>query len=397
MRKIGEKRKSLPLFSYFLNIRPFLVLYIIGFLVFIFWFQLNYLFGDSASITTSILSLSIFTFLSPMVYILVKRVFREFETLFEKTSSKISSWRNRIGLSESKEFAYLFAEETEFKRYKRDVLKMLNDRREKYVTVGTAFCLLLPLLILQDVQQEPVRSAFSGSMFPLSAIAYSFWIVYWATIYSLLLSVVWMIITATRALLNLEKEKPHLHITQSLSELHEFCEREEKEEPIDAKLDLLDLSFRRFKAGLSPIVNFVLSLSLKIAFVGGFCSFPALVYFLFTRRVVVIWYSLCAFSCLLSVIVFVVGQYGVSRLWSVSKKDATRLLNHVCHEITDSRKGSIQENMKAASSIRKLSADLSQLTAVTYTSSSIFKVVSMNFLAFGPIIIEQILIHMVFK
>lgn len=398
MGKMGENRGYSPLFSYFLKTKSFLILYTIGFLLFIFWLQLNYLVGDNANIATVELQFFIFAFLSPMVYVLVKRIFREFEALFEKTVSKATAWRGRIGLSENYEFAYLFAKETELRHYRRDISKMLNDPREKYVALGTAFCLILPLIILQDIQQGPVQLVFSGSMFPSSVIAYSFWAVYWATVISLLLSVVWMIITATRALLYLEREKPHLHITQALLDLQEFCkEHKEKRELLVAKIDLLDLSFRRFKAGLLPIVNFILSLSLKIAFVAVFCSLPALVYFLFTQRVVVIWYSLCAFSILLSIIVFVVGQYGVHRLWSVSRKDAIRLLNHVCHEITDSHKGSIQEKTKAANSIRKLSTDLSRLSAITYTSSSIFKVASVNFLAFGPIIIEQILIRMVFK
>jgi hypothetical protein len=398
MRKTEADTEYSPLFSHFLKTKNFLILYIIGFLLFIFWLRLNFLVGDKASIATAELQLSIFAFLSPMVFVLVKRIFREFEALFEKTTSKAAAWRGRIGLFESHEFAYLFAEESEFTRYRHGISKMLNNPREKQTALGMAFCLILPLIIVQDIQQGPVRSLFSGLLSPSSTILYFFWAVYWATVISLLLSVVWMIITATRALLYLEREKPHLHITQALLDLEKFCEeRKEKGESLDAKIDLLDLSFRRFKAGLLPIVNFVLSLSLKIAFVAVFCSLPALVYFLFTQRVVVIWYSLCAFSILLSIIVFVVGQYGVHRLWSISRKDATGLLNHVCHEITNSRKGSNREKSKATNSIRKLSADLSGLTPITYTSSSIFKVASLNFLAFGPIIIEQILVHTIFK
>lgn len=395
-----ENRKAKtfsPLFSYFLSIKPFLVLYAAGFLVFVGWFHLTLTYGDLADIATSTLSLIIFSFLAPSVYVLVKKISKEFETLFNKSPSKGFVWRKRAGFPQIEEFANLFSKDAEFKRYKRNVLKMLNTKREKYFVIGIAFCILLPLLIFQDIQTTPIKQAFNGSLFPFNAIIYSSWIVYWTIIYTLLLSVVWMVITVTRALLNLEKEKPHLHVTQSILELHESFQHKETEAMRRAKIELLDLSFRRFKAGITPIVNFVFSLSLKIAFVGGFCSVPALAYFLITSRVVPVWYGLAAFSCLLSIAIFVVGQYGAWKLWSASKNNAEKLLNHICSDITKNLAESPRERSKDVDSIRKLLTDLSQMTSTTYTSSSIFKIVTTNFFAFGPVIIQQILQRFVLK
>ncbi len=390
-------RKASPLFSYFLNAKAFLILYALGFSVFLGWIYVVLSFGDSADILTSVLMLSIYTFLGPSVYIFLKGIFKEFETLFKKPSPKATKWSRRTGFSVTEEFGGLFSNEKEFNHYRHGILRMLYDTRAKYLSIGIALCLLLPVNISQDLQQGPLKSALSGPMFLPSAIAYSFWILYWAAIYSLLLSVVWMIIAITRALLNLEKEKPHLHVTQSLSALHESCKNETNEALQSARLDLLDASFRRFRAGLSPITNFALSLSLKIAFVGGFFSVPALVYFLITQRVHATWYSLCVFSGLLSIAVFVVSQHAVSRLWAVSKKDANRFLDQVCREITEDNEEPTEGKVKTVTSVRKLSTDLNQLSAITYTSSSLFKVISVNFLAFGPLLIEQTLIRFVFK
>lgn len=402
-----------PLFSHFLNFGVFLILFVAGCVALIASIHMSGSVEDvvvrHAFFASAEIGLCIFLFLAPTVYYLVKRICNEFKTLFEKDLPSAVTWSVRAGSSHAEEIGYLFSDNTEFTRYRRDVQKMLNDSREKYIALGLAFCLILPLSVVQDaIQRGLLSSMFSGSLFPWSAIEYLYYTVYWIVVFSLLLSVVWMIVTVTRALLNLEKEKPNLHITKSIEKVAESLRSSKQTDLSRAKIGLLDLAFRRFKAGLSPIVNFVLYLSLEIAFVGVFCSVPALAYFLLTKDVIVVWYGLCISSCILSVVVFVIGQYGVWRLWASSKKDILKLLDHICVEETEKcsglyslRTSSAQKEAKEVeryvSFVQRLSIDLNHLTTMTYTSSAIFKLVSINFLSFAPLLLEILLGRMWLK
>ncbi len=403
----GRTEGSSTLFSYFLTTKAFMILYVAGFFALIGWLHMNWSIGKSENLSSIGVSLVIFTFLAPTVYYLAKRLFRESEALFEKDVTNGTKWLKRTGLEQVQEMKDLFSKETEFGRYKSSVRKMLNDRRERYFCILIAFFLIQPLVILDDFRRGFLLPVFQGTLFSWPMAEYSYWIVYWAVVYTLLLSVVWMVLTVARALLLLEKEKPHLHITQSIEKLHQSCQSLEKTKENQTRdlsrtdIGLLDLSFRRFKAGLSPIVNFVLSLSLKIAFVGTLSSIPALVSFVMTREINVSWYGLCVFSCLLSVAVFLIGQYGVWRLWSGSKRDAIRLLDHICtlktkqpRSLSSKQLGEVE---KYVIFVNRMNDNINKLSTVTYTSSSVFKLISVNFLSFAPVITAEILVRMFIK
>jgi len=52
----------------------------------------------------------------------------------------------------------------------------------------------------------------------------------------------------------------------------------------------------------------------------------------------------------------------------------------------------LEEIEKDVNLIRKLNAEIEQVSTASYTSSSIFKVISANFLAFGPLLIEEAIV-----
>ena len=361
--------------------------------------------GDQGSIISTEVSLPIFVFLAPSVLYLVKRTFSQFKALFQNASTRDTAWHLGEDFPETQKIKYLFSNDEDFTRYRRDASRMLNDKREKYLAIGLAFGLILPLSIAQDMLRGSLALVFSSSWFSLSTIEYCYAGIYWCIVYSLLLSVVWMVVTITRSLLRLQNEKPHLHITQTLKELDKSFQSTEQKNLTGVKIGLIDLSFRRFKAGLAPIVDFAVSLSTKIAFVGMICSIPALVFFVVTKgRIMITWYGLCVFSCAISVAVFLSAQYGVWRLWSSSKKEASKLLDHVCAMKTQqcSKLGSEgyfgdskerREIERDVGFVQRLNTDLNQLNSMTYTSSSAFKLISVNFLAFAPLILEVILIY----
>lgn len=399
MERKDSSRRDAPLFSYFLKPTRFSILLFGGVLSFIGWIYFCWAIGDRTMVSTQVLSLFILVPLACYVYHLTKRILNGFNTIFywNPTQGKELVGAGRV--------RYLFSQSETFERYRRSVFRMIYNKREKYFVIGLAFLVILPLVIMQEYQRGTLDYASLRSWSFWQIGSYSYFHIYWTVIYSILLSIVWMIITVARALLNLKKEEKHLHITQSIREFQEsFLSSREKEIP-NAKIALLDLSFRRFKAGLSPIVNFVFSSSLRIAFVGTMCSIPALMYFLITREMVIEWYAMCASTGLLSIGLFVVGQYGAWRVWAKSKEDAGLLLDNICAIKTQNYSKQIaslphseqvssvqaKDVEKDVSFLREVIVDLDELSATTYTSSSVFRLTAVNFLSFGPIILECLL------
>ncbi|MEM2143753.1 MAG: hypothetical protein QW279_00195 [Candidatus Jordarchaeaceae archaeon] len=67
------------------------------------------------------------------------------------------------------------------------------------------------------------------------------------------------------------------------------------------------------------------------------------------------------------------------------------LIDTICANLTKNTIVTSGEKVRSLESIRQLNADLAQMAATTYTSSAIFKVLTANLLAFGPIIVEQLI------
>jgi len=392
----GGEPHSRPLFSYFLSVRYFSTLMLFGVLTWVWPTYLSWSLKDTYGLSASALTFVIFVVLAPYVYYLTGRIFRDFNRIFSFDSSN--------GFSEKGErVRYLFSQKAAFERYKQNVFQIVYSPREKYLTIGVAFGVILPLVLMQDYRPEILSSIVSDLLrlqvsVSLDIIQYFYFQIYWATIYSLLLSILWMIIAVLRALWSLKKEREHLHITEFIRELQKLLHSSEDTELSGSNIGLLDLSFRRFKAGLSPIVNFIFSSSLKIAFVGSMCSIPALVHFLVTREIVIMWYALCAFTGLLSIVIFVIGQYGVWQIWASSKEDALHILDYSCARKTQrwlrrvtASSSKKRKDTRELSLLREVIEDLYEMTPITYTSHSIFKLTAANFLSFGPLILEQLL------
>jgi hypothetical protein len=217
-----------------------------------------------------------------------------------------------------------------------------------------------------------------------------------------------MTITSIRALLKLNTERKHLQITHAIEKMTETFHQTDEQNLVTARLGILDLSFRRFKAGLKPMVNFVFSLSIRITFVAVFAPISAPLYLVLTKQIIHVWYGVSIFLCLTGVAVFIIGQYAAWKLWSTSKATAEILLDRICAETAENYSSLCLRNCnpnkkeiigieKEVDAIRKLNTDLDQISAVTYTSSSIFKLISVNFLAFGPLILEQLLFYAFFR
>lgn len=399
MEKIKEKFETKPLFAHFLSRKPFLVLYISGFILFCGWIHFCYTISDFANFFTNQISIVIYVFLGPVAYILVKKVYQEFQDLFKKDPAPTQKWKSIAGFPDRQELAYLFAEITDFDKYRSEVYQKVNNNKAKIVSIILPSVLFILTLFL-DYPLELHSIPADQPWFSIAILEYFSFMIYWVIIYALLLNIVWMIFTITTALLMVNRQKNLLQISQSINELAESYKDLEKNGLTKTEIALLDFSFKRFTAGLSVIAKFVLSLSLKIAVVGGFSTIPAFIYFILTEKIIVVWYGLCLFSCSLSVLVFVLGQYGAWRVWCDAKINSVKLLTAICSKITviehdpkilDHVKNKIQVD---ADCMNRTISSINQTATVTYTSSAIFKVVSANFLAFGPILIEQILIRM---
>lgn len=376
-------------FSYFLGAKTFLILYMSGFLVFAGWLHIALECGDTMHLNANLLSLGIYVFLAPIVYFWVKKILNDFLILFGFKIYGKPNDNGQASISKSDIIRSMFSNDVVFSRYKQQLFEMLNNKKEKYFVIIISVLIVL-FLGIQDMQRPELHTVLEGFSFAWTNAEYISWLIYWTLAYSLLISVLWLITVIIRAFLIIEKEKTCLNVTASLLDLKE-CLDLKKINTLKLKIDILDISFRGLKAGLHLIQDFILSLSLKIAFIGAFCSFPALLYFLFTRKVLPVWYALCVFCCLLSIGVFVLGQYGVWKLWTNSKKEAVLSIDHFFSDITKRLNNLSTKKARSLESIREFTDDLNNMTTITYTSSSVFKIISANFFVFGPVIVEYLL------
>lgn len=395
-----NKEEKKPLFAHFLEIKPFLILYVTGFLVFLCWLHLSTTILEPADTVVAQIALVIYSFLGPIVYVLTKRIYKEFEEFFKQVPAKNLNWKRIAGLPESEEIGFLFDKHSDFESFRDKVHNRLTSNKATLVSIGLVL-VILPLSLLQDFQRELYVVIFNQPSISLAVVEYSFFMVYWAIVEVLLLNIVWMIFTVTHALLTLNREKNLFHISKRIDDLGVIYNELEMKGVKKSDIDVFDFSFKRFTTGLSRIASFVLSLSLKIAFVGGFCSIPAVIYFILTERMLVVWYGLEIVACSLSVIVFILGQYGAWRLWCDAKTNSIKLLNAICSKITMTvLDPQVSEEVKKkievdAEIMNQTLENIKKTFAVTYTSSAVFKVASANFLAFGPFVIELLVFRLI--
>jgi hypothetical protein len=387
----SKSRFTSPLFTNFLNIRAFLILYLLGIIALI----ANAFYSndpDNVQFIT-LTQIVIFLVIAPAIYLATNKIFNEFKNLFELETSKIKEWRVQAGFPQS-EVSYLFSKRSDFERFKDHIIQMLKNRKEKYFSIGLTYGLGIPIILLSNYQRGFLQITLNNPL-SIASIQEYYWIIYWCLIYSLFISICWTIITILRALHKLNQEKPNLHITQTINELREACTQESPKKQKD-KVESLDVSFRRFKAGLAPLANFALSFSLLFAIIGSVITVWAVFYFLITKNIDLVWYGTSFAWFAIGITFFILGQFDAWKLWSGAKKDSIELLNLLClkktetsFDIDSKNKKKITEKYLDAEYIAKFSENIAQISSVTYTSSSIYKVAAVYALAFGPIIIDE--------
>jgi hypothetical protein len=392
------KKLASPLFTNFLTLKAFLGLYFGGIAVYVFsYFSLDpEWFTESIPVTTLA-----FCIIAPLILFVVRKIHTDITRLFELEPSITIEWKKQAGIPQS-EISYLFQGRSEFKRFKEAVFALLKNRKSESLFLAIFLVIGGPLAINLEYQRG-ILQILANNIFSLGFIAYVSWVVYWVLVYLLLLSVGWMMVAILRALYKLNKEKPNLHITNTIDELRKMCAL--PKDSIDKnKIDLLDIALRRFKAGLEPLAGFALSLSLLFAFIGGVFSTYTIITFAITHNHNFMLYGVTAVWNTIGISFFVLGQFGVWKLWVSAKKDANDILNCIClqktetkHSLNLSPASKTKENMTEISQIYKTCESINQLSPVTYTSSSIYKIVVAYALAFGPIIIDELIKFTVFK
>jgi hypothetical protein len=386
---LAKRGLTSPLFTNFLNLKYFLFLYIGGFIAIISYVLYSM---DPENLHFGVLpNLVIFLILAPIIFLGLKKIYTDFNRMFEIGQIKTNEWRKEAGFPQS-DVTYLFSDKAKFERFKVYVTNILENQNEKYIALAITYGLGIPIIIVSNLQRGYIQGILT-SPFSIASLTVYYWVFYWCFIYALFLSVCWMIITILRALHKINKEKPNLHITQTINELRVSCSQQSLKK---TQIELLDVSFRRFKAGLTPLVNFAVSSSLLFALIGSVFSAWAVIYFILTKNIDIVWYGTSFAWFSIGITFFILGQFDAWQLWSGAKKDALELLNFLCVKKTDIAatgplSKSIEEKTSDFELIGKFSENITQLDSVMYTSSSIYKVAAVYALAFGPIIVDEII------
>jgi hypothetical protein len=374
---------SSPFFAIVLEKWSFIVFYSGGLLVCCSSIYFNWTIGNEGLFVSYIFATIIFGIICPAAYFFAKSILAEFNRLFESGSKY-------------EEVAFLFIEDKDLSKYSTKICQCLHSRYEKVFAIGLGFILWLPVNLVQDIASGYL-TAITEAIGPLAYIGYSFYVFYWSFAIAVIFSVAWMVLTVTKGLLDLKKESEKLNIKQSIAKLRESIESKELQKLPKDKFGLLEPCFSTFKSGLGAVVSLVVSMAVKIAVVSLAYSIPSVIYFATTNQIFPTWYAAATFGISLSIAVFVIGQYGAWRLWSSSKKETVKLLTQACKIRTTLKPSGPRYVRNDINYLNGLITEINRLPNVTYTSSAVLKIAAANFLAFGPVLLKEILTATVFK
>jgi hypothetical protein len=344
-------------------------------------------------ISIGIVSLAIFLPLSLYVYFEAKNIHKRFEEIFSIDNESLGN---------------LFVGKEEYESFIQISRNRIVSRHEYYFSFLVSFGIILPSGYILDLVRRTTTvdsyiQAFQRTPLLIN-VENAYVVLYWTFIESILLSVVWVILGITVALYNLGKEKPHLVVTRSNRQLMKKIQ-ESKERGMSAlRLDSADFSFGRLKCGLLPMADFVFILSLKIALVGFFVSIPAILNYVLSplRYSALIWYGLCSFIALLSLMVFIIAELGTYRIWNSAKDETLVLLEQLSDKVKfeciksifssdEVETDTTEHHERDANFIRSVIDDLRKLECTHFTLSSVAKLLGAVLLPFVPLIIYKLL------
>jgi len=344
-------------------------------------------------ISIGVVALIIFIPLSLYVYFEARNIHNRFQEIFSKDNESLGG---------------LFVEKEKYESFIRISKNRIASNNEYYFSFLISFGIILPSgYVLDFVRGATLNSylqAFQRT--PLLITVENAYVgLYWTIVESILLSVVWVILGMTVALYNLGKERPNFEVTKSNREIMKII-RESKERGISRlHLESADFSFGRLKCGLLPLADFVFMLSIKIALVGFFVSIPAILYYMLSplRYSALVWYGLCSFIVVLSLMVFIIAELGTYRIWNSSKDETLVLLEQLSDKVKfeciksifssqDPPSTDTTEHLeKDANFIRSVIEDLRKLECTHFTVSSVAKLLGAVVLPFVPLIIYKLL------
>jgi len=285
----------------------------------------------------------------------------------------------------------LFTEQTRFDSFVKQIRSGVFSARE-YLLVFSIPSFLSCLGFYQLLIQ-------TKDLVDLARLAYD--LIYWGLVFTICLSVVWAIVGVAISLNALGKEKKNLEISESIMKFKEMVNHHKDKRIETPDLSLIDFSFGRLKEAISPLANFLYMLAVKIAVFGFLISIPPILEFSLTGNILnLVYASSCAFTGVLSVMVYVFAQEGIYKIWSSSKDGALLVYEQLCEQVKHKCVGSIvssqdphaRENLeKDVVFIRTTIDDLRRLDATKFNVMSAAKVAGTISLPLVTVIVSRLI------
>ena len=370
-----EKGEHVPWFAHFLAPKRFILLVIGGTLEIGSAFYVGLIRNDRTAIL-SLLSLMIFLVTAAYFYNEANNLLRKMNTILSKEDSPLRS---------------LFIEQTRFDNFVQSVRGIVFNAKEYFIVFG------IPIILAQIGLYQLLTQ--SKNLIDSARSAY--FLLYWGVIFTVCLSLVWAILGFSISLNRLGREKENLEISKSVREFKKLVHFYKDKSTKKIDLGSIDFSFGKLKEAISPLADFLYTLSLKIAVFGFLFSTPQILEYALTGSIYNLTYaSSCAFTGFLSVIVFAFAQLGMSKIWNSSKDEALLAYEQLCEHIKQMGVGSIVSSRnpharekleKDAAFIRNTIDDLKRLEATKFNTSSITKLSITIFLPLITVVFSRLI------
>ena len=372
------KRNHKMWFARFLEPKWYIVLVIAGTFTMGSSFLLGHLRNERFA-PLSLFALMVFYIAAAFLYVEARNLLKKIDKVFSIGNTSLGD---------------LFVEPKRFDEYVQSVRNRIFDRKEYYVVFGIPLLMLFlpPWGLLQNLGLQ---------MELVDKVNVTYLMVFWAIVASVCISIIWTIVGLAISLNSLGKEKANLEIYESIRKFKTVVKTHKGQNAKTPDFNEIDFSFGRLKEAIEPLGGFLYMLAIKIGVFGFLISIPPIVEYSLTGSIFNLTFACsCVLTGVLSLVVFVFAQQGMSMIWNNSRDEALLVYEQLCEQVKHLCVGSIvsshdvheRENLeKDVIFIRNTIDDLKRLEATKFNASSASKLSITIFLPLLTVIVSRLI------
>jgi len=384
LTSLSDDKEHVPVFVHFLKPKTFSLLIAGGVLYALFNLYFAFLTSSNLDILNGVLILILFVPVALFLRLeadrlLVKRV----DEIFSEGKSKVKD---------------LFKSDRDFSLFAKKSKGMIRSSKEYYFIIA----FLIFLFIMNPTTQDIVRGKANEIMqnaLAIDSIYKFYYSIYFGLFVAIIIaSIIYSIIGFIAIMVSINKEKYTLKITKSIEEFKKALSLLKTKGKAETGFDFIDLSFGELKEALTPLQKLGYDLAVSCATFGLAFSTPGIIYFFITHDLSnMVYFGLIVFVAFLSLSILVATEFGIGRVWTSSKSEATSVLEQLCDRVKLRCVKSIctledfqsrENSVKDVAFVRSTISDLREIRTSDFTARTVAQIITTLVLPYIPLVLK---------